>query len=1293
VAEYTAGVVAVPVIPTFKGVHKAIGKELTGALGAAGVSAGDAAGKAIGASARRSTSKVGADVGTSIASGITGATAKVGDLVGRRIHSGIGSAIARTGESAGLRIGTGLESAVGSAMTRVESRGKAMGTRLYAGVRAPLMKIGGVSASVFGRFGLDAQTAAGLAGVAAIGMGVKFDAAMEQATQGFTTMLGSAQKAKTFLDGLQKFAASTPFEFPELVKASQRMIAFGFQAKDVIPTLTAIGDTAAGLGAGAEGVNQIVGAIGQMQAKGKIQSDELLQLTEVGVPALRILANQFGVSTSKMQEMVTDGVVPASKAIPLLLSGMEKGTKGAAGQTTAFAGLMKRQSTTLIGVWSNFVDVANKRLGQLVAPALPYVKTALSGLTGIMQNGLGGLVSNKSVGTAVAAIKSAAGSVRTFITGSVLPSLRNLRTALGPTFHDVAGLVSATLLPALRTFGGVLTGVVGPALRSVTGFLADHKVALEAILAGVAAGLAAYAALRAPMLIMTGIVRTIGIVTRAWAIAQGLLNIAMDANPIGLIVIAVAALVAGLVVAYKHSETFRGIVQAALGGVATAAKAVGAAAVWLWTNAIKPAFDAIVTAAGAVGAAASWLWTTVLHPVFSGIMLAAKILAAVITVAVVAPVLISLGLFKDAALGLWQYAIGPAFRGIGALALWLWHNAIQPAWHGIQAAISFAAAGARVALSGLQAGFRAAGSVASWLWRNVIVPVWHGIGAVIGAVVNATIKPTLAGLVAVFRNVIAPTFRWIYSNVIAPMWRAAGSVISAVWRTAIRPAFDALKSGVSAVQKAFSVGVSAIGRIWKGLESATRKPVQFVVDVVYNSGIRRVWNTVADLVHLPQLPAVKFARGGINEVLPGYTPGRDPHQFYSPTGGRIDMSGGEAIMRPEFTRAVGPGFVYGMNAIARKRGVAGVREALTGDLAYSRGGVMPGRAVQRFADGGILGALKKAGSLVIRGASSLLDAGASAFARKALNPILSRIPGADSTWAKAMYAMPARMINGFITFLKDHVDPKLGGDAHGVVAQAKRFIGIGDDRGPNNNLWTRMWGMPGAPWCAMFVSDMIRRAGAQKYYSGYPTALAAGYDSMRHVSHGQAGDLATYNGGGHINIIEKPAGGSSYWTIGGNQNALVQRGIRSPGVILRPSFAKGGILGREAQRLFRYEAPRQIDAHEMNTPMVRLMRALPAGQMGNVTRAIIRQNLAVTNAGVYDDGGIIPPGLNLVANASRRPEALLNDAQWAALTRAAASSDAVTHTTYNLMQRDITITQLEALQRRQEALARVGRAH
>lgn len=83
--------------------------------------------------------------------------------------------------------------------------------------------------------------------------------------------------------------------------------------------------------------------------------------------------------------------------------------------------------------------------------------------------------------------------------------------------------------------------------------------------------------------------------TKIMAAGQWLLNAALDANPIGIVVVALAALAAGLVYAYKHSETFRKIVDGALHGVVAAAKA-------MWTGA-KAAFDGFVSAMKNVGAA------------------------------------------------------------------------------------------------------------------------------------------------------------------------------------------------------------------------------------------------------------------------------------------------------------------------------------------------------------------------------------------------------------------------------------------------------------------------------------------------------------------------------------------------------------------------------------------------------------------------------------------------------------------------------------------------------------------
>jgi hypothetical protein len=94
-----------------------------------------------------------------------------------------------------------------------------------------------------------------------------------------------------------------------------------------------------------------------------------------------------------------------------------------------------------------------------------------------------------------------------------------------------------------------------------------------------------------------------------------------------------------------------------------------------------------------------------------------------------------------------------------------------------------------------------------------------------------------------------------------------------------------------------------------------------------------------------------FATGG---VMPGYTPGRDVHSFYSPTAGSLYLSGGEAIMRPEFTRLVGgEQGVEEINRAAR----AGDVNTLSQILHFAAGGVMPSMGpvagVNAFADAGV----------------------------------------------------------------------------------------------------------------------------------------------------------------------------------------------------------------------------------------------------------------------------------------------------------------------------------------------------
>lgn len=99
-----------------------------------------------------------------------------------------------------------------------------------------------------------------------------------------------------------------------------------------------------------------------------------------------------------------------------------------------------------------------------------------------------------------------------------------------------------------------------------------------------------------------------------------------------------------------------------------------------------------------------------------------------------------------------------------------------------------------------------------------------------------------------------------------------------------------------------------------------------------------------------KVPTMKFADGG---VMPGYSPGRDIHQFSSPTAGNLFLSGGESIMRPEFTRSVGgEAGIKRLNRAARN-GTLDVGMD-TASHAFAQGGVYrPTPGVNAFADSGV----------------------------------------------------------------------------------------------------------------------------------------------------------------------------------------------------------------------------------------------------------------------------------------------------------------------------------------------------
>lgn len=163
---------------------------------------------------------------------------------------------------------------------------------------------------------------------------------------GFETMLKSKKKAMKFMDSAKKFASVTPFDTSAVVSNAQRMLAYGFSDKDIIPDLTKIGNASAALGAGEEGISRVSRALGQMKTNGRLNAEDMNQLTDVGINAWKYLADAEGKSIAQIREMSQKGQIGGDKAVKTILNGLKE-----------FDGMMdKTSNSTVSGLMSNIKD-------------------------------------------------------------------------------------------------------------------------------------------------------------------------------------------------------------------------------------------------------------------------------------------------------------------------------------------------------------------------------------------------------------------------------------------------------------------------------------------------------------------------------------------------------------------------------------------------------------------------------------------------------------------------------------------------------------------------------------------------------------------------------------------------------------------------------------------------------------------------------------------------------------------------------------------------------------------------
>jgi tape measure domain-containing protein len=901
--------------------------------------------------------------------------------------------------------------------------------------------------------------------------------------------------------------------------------------------------------------------------------------------------------------------------------------------------------------------------GTLV-PSVESLGTLL--FTGKYDGNLFGLSEDSGLVSFLSSVRDAAIEAGTWINDTLIPSVQGLAEIIftGETDKPLFGLDPNS--PLTGFLEGLRDAIVkvGDALLTATSWGIEHKGMLSTLAVTVGTAATAFYGLHKATQTM-GAIKEAGSILK-WVTnlkamegavnaakgAQAAFNVVMNANPIFLIVTAIAALVAGLAWFFTQTETgkkawaaitaeFKKFLDwiapywdATLNALSSAWNTVWAAVSGFFTAYVVPV---ITVAVGVLGGIWNGL-VSVVSGVWSGIQTAVQTVADWFT-AYVVPVFEAV--WTGIKVGLWLLSIpfvvvwtliqvavravvdwfmtyvAPTLSTVwnwvvtGAQYLW---TGIQAVWTGIMAAVGvvvdwFNAYVAPV-LSAVWDGIKVG---AQFLW-NGIVTIWNGIKATVQVVADwftAYVMPVISavwtgiqvgaqflwnGIVTIWNGIKATVltvvswFQTYVQPVISTVWNGIKSGADTLWN-GLKTVWDGIKSTINTVatwfqntlkpifdtvttniKQAFENMKSGIQTVWDGVKSVAAKPVNFIINTVYRDGIKKTADSIAEKLGLSmRLPSVSgipgYASGG---VLPGYSPGRDIYHFYSPDGGgAIALSGGEAIMRPEWVKAVGgPAAVHRMNAAAR--GSSG---------AHIPGGDT-GAKFAAFADGGIWdkikGAAKSGWNTATDWISSAADAVSSIISdplgavenliRLPMKAVMAGLPGSGFFHDMAAN-LPGRWVDGFGEWLKGKTATMAASD---IVNAARMAIGA-----------TYVWGGSSIP-PGVDCSGLVYWA-AHQMGSKIPRLTAAGY---------QAGSTP----GGSYNT----PGTLLFWGYPAHHIAIASGGGR---MVEAPTF---GIPVRE-------------------TPIY-----------GSPSTGLYK----------FDSGGLLQPGLTTVLNATGKPEPVFTGGQW-----------------------------------------------
>lgn len=398
------------------------------------------------------------------------------------------------------------------------------------------------------------------------GFGVVYGKSLQDIQLSFQSLLGDSTAGSKMFGELYGLARKLPLAFSDIASSGKLLLAANIPAEQIVGTMQKL--SLASISTGVD-LTTLADTYATINGQAKVSNEQLERLAGAGI--YNKLAQQVGMSQAEVRKAVTDGKISvedfnAAVASMANKDDMARFEQSASRSFTSFQGSLKDASFALVGLQLDASGGLQVKAGgifdQVVKGAADLAKTLRS----------------PEVQDAISDVGNKISSVAKTVFPIFLQVISIVSQHIDVFAYALIGLAAA--LAAVKTVNFIKDVVqMGKDIGTVAKGVVDFAKKIDLV--------------KVAQLAWSGVMKVV-------TAAQWLLNAALNANPIALIILAIAGLIAGLVLLWQNSETFRNIVTGVFDAVWGAIKFV-----WDWIKANWPLLLGILM--GPIGLAIAWI--------------------------------------------------------------------------------------------------------------------------------------------------------------------------------------------------------------------------------------------------------------------------------------------------------------------------------------------------------------------------------------------------------------------------------------------------------------------------------------------------------------------------------------------------------------------------------------------------------------------------------------------------------------------------------------------------------------